>query len=154
MSAHPFGVTALVRLIGEHRSAPAIDALVAVAREPPACTPDRQNGADDEFVEFKADGVGLYFEADRLLAIYLYRSGYALGYAGYQHLLPEGVIFGHALNDVLRLLGPPYESGGGHDSFFGNVPSWLKYRHTGYDSHYTFDAYGVGMVGLLQVRSS
>lgn len=145
-----FRVENLSRLLGGSRSEEPLRRLIEQSGSAPVCTADKEDGVDEEFVEFKEPGVGLYFEGDILTSIFLHSAGGGSSYAGYAHPLPIGIRFEHSRAELLGLLGPPDAAGGGRDEFFGAVPSWVKYKTPGYVVHVEFalDSKSVRMVTM------
>ena len=70
MPAQPENVEKLVGLLSRGRQDP--DILRFVGRFPDAvCAGNREDGADDEYIEFKGQGLTLLFERDVLVSVAL-----------------------------------------------------------------------------------
>jgi hypothetical protein len=115
---------------------------------------DKDDGANDEYMEVKSRGLSLYFDAGRLASVFLYSEQKDTEYCTYALPLPEGVSFGQSKSDVLRSLGSPVSMGGGTKGFFGDVPEWIKFDKREYSLHLEF-ASGTGslqMVTLMPIE--
>jgi len=69
-----FGIEKLIILIGLNRSDEEILFFLNKVSSEPYITVDKDDGADDEFVEFKNSGFGLHFMNDVLESIH-FQSG-------------------------------------------------------------------------------
>jgi hypothetical protein len=113
---------------------------------------DKENGADDEYLEVKSLGLSLYFDAGELASIFLYSGQKDREYREYPLSLPSGLRFGQSKSEILRDLGSPSSAGGGKKGFFGDVAEWIKYNQGEYALHLEFanGANSVQMVTLMR----
>ena len=133
-----FTIDNLRRLLGTNRGDSSFDDLLASSIGRPLITKDNDDNVDDEFIEFKNEGVSLCFEKGKLLSFSLYSSYNDQGFDPYSLPIFRGVQFDTSKDDVIKLLGKPLEYGGGNDGFFGFVPPWLKYKDNEDYVHYKF----------------
>lgn len=130
----------LTKLLGARRDDRQFQALIAQSTSPPVITVDREDDADDEFIEFRDRGISLYFEKSVLLQVALFSQDNDSGFSEYKPSLPMGINFGEQKTALLARLPEPDLSGGGSDGFFGPVPDWVKFEHeAGYSVHVEFD---------------
>ena len=153
MNDNPFGVDSLIRLIGCDRSDSRFVKIVAHSDHPPVSTVFREDDADEEYLEFKDVGVGLYFDSNKLMSVFLHSGEDGTDYERYENPLPMGIYFGQSKNEVANTLGSPDEQGGGYDEFFGDVPDWFKYHMDCYAVHIKFapGSERIQMVSLMPV---
>jgi hypothetical protein len=137
MNDNPFEIDELIRLIGCDRSDSRFVKFIALDH-PPVFTVDGEDGADDEYVEFKGVGVGFYFESNKLTSVFLHSGEDGTDYERYEDSLPMGIFFGQSKNEVAKTLGSPDDQGGGHDEFFGDIPEWFKYHTDACTMHIEF----------------
>ena len=138
MDKNLYRVEKLLRFLGRIRSDDALVKFIAQFAVLPLAIVDKEDDADDEFLEFKEYGFGFYFEKDVLLSITLHSIDNASGYVSYENPLPFGVSFGQSMSDVEKILGEPDSAGGGRKGFFGDVPVWLKYKTKTHSVHIEF----------------
>ena len=151
----PHHIDRLNELLGAHRTDSRLDAFIGQFDPPPVITVDKEDDADDEFVEFKAQGFGLAFDQDVLQAVHIRSGQQDDGYTKYNLSLPMGITFSQSKSEVLAILPPPDVEGGGCDGFFGPVPEWIRYDKTdGHSVHleFTSDAQAVQMVTLMILK--
>jgi hypothetical protein len=116
-----FSVENLSRFLGVKRSNGGLRAFIEQSGATPVSTVDKEDDADDEYVEFKEQGVGFYFENDTLVSIFLHSGSDGSGYAKYDHPLPMGIQLDQSKADVVALLGSPNAEGGGRRGSFGEI---------------------------------
>jgi hypothetical protein len=138
-------------LLGCSRSDAEVVRLIDEVGRQAAHTIDKEDGADDEYVEARSRGFCLYFDAGRLTSIFLYSEKKDPSYCRYALPLPLGISFGQSKPDVLLSLGKPSTEGGGKKDFFGYVPKWIRYDKGAYSVHVEFsgEADIVQMVTLM-----
>ena len=148
-------VEALSSLLGARRSDTRVDAFIREFTPPPIITVDKEDDADDEFIEFKTQGFGLAFDGDVLQAIHLHSGEQDDDYAKYDLPLPMGIQFQQSKAELLSRLPPPDVTGGGCDSFIGPVPPWVRFdRVDGHSVHveFTADTKGIRMVTVMLLK--
>lgn len=128
----------LVSLIGLSRSDNKVQTFINQFGTAPVFTVDKEDDADDEFVEFKEQGLAICFEKDVLMSICLHSGERTADFATYGHPLPMGICFEQSKSELLDSFGSPAAEGGGHDAFFGDVPDWFRYKMDGYSVHMQF----------------
>lgn len=133
-----FDINSLASLIGLNRSDDRIEFFIKKISSEPIITVDKDDGADDEFVEFKRSGFGLHFMNDVLESIHFQLGRKQSDYTRFKYPLPLGICFEQSKSEILNILGSPAVRGGGDDNFFGHVPDWFKYHKGGYAIHIEF----------------
>lgn len=124
-------VDALLSMLGAERSELRIEAFIHAFDPPPMITTDKENGAEDEFIEFKPHGFGLVFERDTLHSFHLHSGEQDDEYSRYDLPLPMGIRFEQSRSELLDRLSPPHAEGGGRDGVFGHVSDWIRYDSAG-----------------------
>ena len=140
----------LIPLLGKNRNDKEVEKVFHMFEGEAVVTVDKEDDADDEYVEIKSKGVGFYFEKNVLLSVFLHSPTSTPDYMGYELSLPLELQFNQSKEDVVGLLGSPACEGGGEDGFFGHVPCWVKYKEVGYYLHVEFamDGESIRMVTL------
>ena len=154
MITDPHNVERLASLLGLNRSDPQIDAFIGEFDPPPVITADKEDDADDEFVEFTSQGFGLAFEQDVLHAFHLHSGDSIDSYARYHLPLPLGITFEQCQSDLLARLPPPDTQGGGRDGTFGYIPNWIRYDDAHGPSFHVEFASDTGRVRMVTVMLS
>jgi len=134
-----YKVDKLINLLGLNRHDEQIDMFLKQVCATPEITIDKEDGADDEYIEFKELGFGLHFMSDILSAIHFHSEYDISDYKMYYHPLPMGIHFKQSKSEILAFLGEPDDKGGGgYDEFFGYIPNWIKYKMDDYTLHIEF----------------
>ena len=146
-------VERLITMLGCHRNDHRVIKLIDVLGNEVALFMDKDDGANDEYIEVKNHGFCLYFDACNLASIFLYSSKKDSSYSNYAFPLPSGLSFDQSKSDVFRILGNPSDSGGGKKGFFGQIPEWYKYNKGDYSLHLEFSGVDstLNMVTLMPV---
>lgn len=143
----------LISLLGLFRSDSKIEEFISNIGINPINTVDKEDGADDEFIEFKEQGLGLTFDKDKLIQISLYSGEKDSDYAKYSNSLPKGISFEQSQSELQTLLGPPNAKGGGHyNDFFGRlIPNWIRYDMKNYalQIQFTSDLNSIHSITLM-----
>jgi filamentous hemagglutinin len=134
-----FDINNLAPLIGLKRSDDSIEFFINKVSTIPTITVDKDDDADDEFIEFKRSGFGLHFMNNVLESIHFQFGRKNSDYTKFEYPLPLGIRFEQSKSEILNILGSPVAQGGGQDDFFGHVPDWFKYNKDGYAIHIEFD---------------
>ncbi len=142
----------LIDLLGKMRSDKNVDTFINQFDPPPIITIEKDDGPDDEFVEFKESGFGFHFMKDKLVCIHFHSEIDCTDYAIYKHPLPMGICFEQSKSELVNMFGKPDAEGGGNKSdFFGEIPVWLKYRKNKYtiQIQFTDKCEGIGVVSVM-----
>jgi hypothetical protein len=131
-------VERLIPMLGCSRSDPRVTELIDALDSDVTFSIDKEDGADDEYMEVKTRGLSLYFDAGRLASIFLYTKQKDPSYCDYALPLPSGLSFGQSKSAVLQNLGSSFSTGGGKKGFFGEIPEWVKYEREEYALHLEF----------------
>lgn len=147
-----FDVISLIKLLGVNRMDRNLSIFLEGIEITPLITVDKDDGADDEYIEFKELGFNFYFEHDILDSIFLFSADNDEEYLEYACSLPDGLTFNQSKQEVLNLLGHPFSEGGGDDEFFGKIPGWVKYKKDNYYLHIEFSEHRnkIRMVSLSE----
>ncbi len=139
MNDIPHHLDRLLSLLGAKRSDENVEAFIRKFDPPPIITVDKEDDADDEFIEFKSQGFGLAFAGDILHSFHLHAGEEDDDYARYDLPLPMGLSFHQLKSELLEHLPQPDAEGGGHDDFFGDIPDWIRFDNVdGYSIHLEF----------------
>lgn len=91
----------------------------------PGLPPDREEYVDEVYVSwsYPSKGLELTFGAEdgRLRTIFLHAAGHE-GFSGFPFRLPLGLDFDVGPADVVAILGPPSQTGGGQESPIDHKP--------------------------------
>ncbi len=141
----------LAGLLGSNRSNSEVVRLIDELGDLAAFKIDREDDADDEYIEVKDLGLCLYFEANRLVSIFLYSEVKGEDYARYAQPLPLGISFEQSKSDVMSSIGDPSNEGGGKEGYFGYIAEWITYDMRGLKVHVEFsrEFNAVQMVTLM-----
>ena len=156
MSEAPHHVNKLMEFLGASRSDEKLREFIRQFIPPPTITVDKEDGADDEYIEFKEHGFCFYFEVDVLVSIFLYSGKKDKNYVMYELPLPMGICFHNSKSEMIGRLEDPNAKGGGHDGFFGVVPEWIRFDNVdGHSVHieFTSDSKSIGMVTLMKSKN-
>ena len=150
MSKRTFDVKTMANLLGCLRSDKQVKDFIDRIESTPTFYVDKEDGAYEEYIEFKDLGFCLYFDHDFLNSIFLFSKENDQGYACYSCPLPMGMKFEQSKSDVMKSCGSPEIEGGGHDNFFGDIPPWIKYQIDSHTVHIEFtpDTKRVSMITL------
>lgn len=148
-----FDINNITPLIGLNRSDERVEKFLNELPPEPIITIDKDDGADDEFIEYKDSGFGLHFMNDAFECIHFQFGRKNSDYNEFKHPLPFGIRFEQSKSEILNILGFPGMQGGGHDDFFGHVPDWFKYNKDGYAIHIEFgsESKGVESVTIMAI---
>jgi hypothetical protein len=149
-----FSIKSLIGFIGCDRGDFRFNEFISSLNIRPLITIDKEDGANDEYVEFKDAGIGFYFENNILMSIFLHSGEDGKGYLKFQEPLPMGMCFGQSIDEVANCLGSPDAKGGGYDAFFGDVPQWVRYNIENYALHIEFahNSKKIGLVTLMPIK--
>ncbi len=118
----------LIKLIALNRMDNQIIFFLNQADSVPEITIDKEDGADDEYIEFKKEGFGFHFMGDILVALHFQSGRKFSDYSMYKYSLPLSIGFEQNKSEILTLLKEPLIIGGGKDGYFGPIPHWFKYK--------------------------
>lgn len=145
-----YDVDTLIGLLGLERSDVRIVGFINQFNSAPIFTVDEEDGANDEYIEFKSFGFGLYFENEALISVFLHSGEKDPSYSRYQLPLPMKILFEQTKYQLLDSHGVPNEQGGGRKGFFGVIPEWVKYRINNYTIHIEFNS-STGRIDMVTI---
>jgi hypothetical protein len=122
-----FDINNIAPLIGLNRSDKRIVKFLNELSFEPIITADKDDGADDEYFEYKESGFGFHFMNDELESIHFQSGKKNSDYNNFIYPLPFGICFEQSKSEVTKILGFPDERGRGHDDFWGQIPDWFKF---------------------------
>lgn len=127
-----------IMLLGRSRNDPEVVRLIDAFSDEAVRTVDREDVADEEYIEVKNYGFSLYFDTGKLASVFLYSDTKDPEYSTYALGLPLAVSFRQSKLDVVSHLGTPSAEGGGKIGVFGRVPRWVRYDRGTYSVHIEF----------------